>query len=322
MLSALDNLLDELILPSYTWPGYALRALTWDKADLDVDLMGQVCLITGGNAGLGLAAAERLAGLGATVYVAARSRERNETAVSHIRARTNNPQVYGLELDVSERTAVAQFATHFQQQTNRLDILIHNASVLLPERRASADGLELTLATNLIGPFLLSHLLRPLLEKSAPARVIWVSSGGMYTQKLDLDALQNPPEPFNGTIAYAQTKRAQVLLSRMMAERWAAQGIASNAMHPGWADTPGVQTSLPTFRKLMRLGLRSPEQGADTIVWLAAAPRLAGVSGQFWFDRRPRPADKFYLSTHTSAAERQALWALCERLSGMENGDE
>lgn len=316
----IDFLLDELILPSYTWPGYALRSLTWDKADLEVDLTGKVCLLTGGNAGLGLAAAERLAGLGATLYLAARNRERNETAVSHIRARTGNPQVYGLELDVSGITAVRQFAAHFQQQTDRLDILIHNASILLPERRASADGLELTLATNLIGPFLLSHLLRPLLEKSAPARLIWVSSGGMYTQKLDLTALQNPPEPFNGTIAYAQTKRAQVIISRMMAERWAARGIAVNAMHPGWADTPGVQSSLPTFRKLMRLSLRSPEQGADTIVWLAAAPRLAGVSGQFWFDRRPRSADKFYLPTQTSTAYRQALWDLCERLSGIGNG--
>jgi dehydrogenase/reductase SDR family member 12 len=321
MLSALDNLLDQLVLPSYTWPGYALRSLTWDKDDLDVDLSGKVVLLTGGNAGLGLAAAERLAGLGATVYVAARNRERNTTAVSHIRAHTGNQQVYGLELDLSERTAVAQFAAHFQQQTDRLDILIHNASVLLPERRASADGLEMTLATNLIGPFLLSHLLLPLLEKSAPARVIWVSSGGMYTQKLDLDALQEPPEPFNGTIAYAQSKRAQIIISRMMAERWQERDIAVNAMHPGWADTPGVQTSLPTFRKLMRLGLRSPEQGADTIVWLAAAPKLAGVSGQFWFDRRPRPAHKFYLSTQSPSADRQALWALCQRLSEVETRD-
>ncbi|MBK8984995.1 MAG: SDR family oxidoreductase [Chloroflexi bacterium] len=315
LLRAADTLLDQLILPSYTWPGYALRALTWNSANVEQDMTGQVCLITGANAGLGLATAERLARLGATVYMVARSLERGSRARDQVIAKTGNDRVHLAVLDVSDLTAVTQFVAQFRQQENRLDVLINNASVLLPQRQTSVDGLEQTLATNLIGPFLLTNLLVPLLQASAPARIIWVSSGGMYTQKLDIDMFHTANEPYNGTTAYAQTKRAQIVLTELMAERLAGSGVTVNAMHPGWVDTPGVQSSLPTFRKVMRLGLRSAHQGADTIVWLAAAPQPAHISGQFWFDRRARGTHKFYLNTRSSDAERRQLWAECQRLS-------
>ena len=310
-----DALLDQLILPSYTWPGYALRSLTWKRSDLKVDMTGQVCLVTGANAGIGLATAIGLADLGATVYMAARNPERGAKARDQVVAQTGNDRVHLVTLDVSDLTAVSQFAAQFQQQESRLDVLIHNASVLLPSRQVSVDGIEQTLATNLIGPFLLTHLLTPLLRASAPARVIWVSSGGMYTQKLDLDIFHSTPASYDGVITYAQTKRAQVILTHLFAERLAADGVTVNAMHPGWVDTPGVRTSLPTFRQVMRLGLRSPRQGADTIIWLAAAPQLAEISGKFWFDRRERPTHKFYLRTRSTAVERRQLWAECERLT-------
>lgn len=315
LFRTVDALLDHLILPSYTWPGYALRSLTWKRSDLKVDMTGQVCLITGANAGIGLATAVGLAGLGATVYMAARNPERGAKARDQVAAQTGSDRVHLVLLDVGDLTAVSQFVTQFQQQESRLDVLIHNASVLLPDRQVSVDGIEQTLATNLIGPFLLTQLLTPLLRANAPARIIWVSSGGMYTQKLDLDIFQPTRAHYDGTIAYAQTKRAQVILTHLLAERLAPDGVTVNAMHPGWVDTPGVQTSLPTFRKVMRLGLRSPRQGADTILWLAAAPQLAGVSGKFWFDRRERPTHKFYLRTRSTAVERRQLWAECEQLT-------
>ncbi len=313
----LDTLLDQTVLFSYTRLGHALRRLTWDEADLDVDLSGQVALVTGANAGLGLATSRRLAELGATVYMLARNPDKGHRALGQVVTQTGNQNVH-LELaDLSSLSDVRALAQRFTQKAGRLDVLIHNASVLPSQRTLSADGIETTFATNVLGPFLLTHLLLPTLKGSAPARIIWVSSGGMYAQKLDVDDLQFERGDFNGTLAYAQTKRAQVILSEMLAQRLAGSNVTVNAMHPGWVDTPGLESSLPTFHKLTRPFLRPPEQGADTIVWLAAAPHLEHESGKFWFDRRPRPTHKLD-RTKITAQERQKLWAECVRLSGLE----
>jgi NAD(P)-dependent dehydrogenase (short-subunit alcohol dehydrogenase family) len=135
----------------------------------------------------------------------------------------------------------------------------------------------------------------------------------MYAQKLDVEDLQFERKPFNGVMAYAQAKRAQVILTELWAEKLAGSGITVNAMHPGWADTPGVQASIPRFHRLAKLGLRTPEQGADTIVWLAVAESVAGTSGGFWLDRRER--DTHLLpGTQSSEHDRQRLWDECVRL--------
>ena len=153
-----------------------------------------------------------------------------------------------------------------------------------------------------------------MLRRSAPARVIWVSSGGMYTQRLDIAALPEGGARFDGVMAYAQTKRAQVILSELWAARLVGSGVTVNAMHPGWAGTRGVQTSLPTFHQISRALLRTPALGADTIVWLAVASRLATESGKFWFDRRARSPYKLGWG-RSSEAQRQQLWAVCEALA-------
>ena len=138
----------------------------------------------------------------------------------------------------------------------------------------------------------------------------------MYTQKLDVDDLQFEHKPFNGVVAYAQAKRAQVILTELWAEKLAGSGVTVNAMHPGWADTPGVQTSLPTFRRLAKGSLRTPEQGADTILWLAVTRAVAGETAKFWFDRRAR-GTHLLPRTQSSAHDRQRLWDECVRLSGL-----
>jgi len=168
-------------------------------------------------------------------------------------------------------------------------VLVNNAGVLTQERELSADGIELTLATNVIGPFLLTELLIPALERSAPSRIVNVSSGGMYTQKLQADDLQSEQEDFDGPTVYARTKRAEVILTAMWAGRLAATGITVHAVHPGSADTPEVRSSLPRFYRVTRPLLRSPNQGADTILWLGAAAEPAQSSGGFWHNRRRRP---------------------------------
>jgi hypothetical protein len=138
----------------------------------------------------------------------------------------------------------------------------------------------------------------------------------MYAQKLDVEDLQFERKPFNGVTAYAQAKRAQVILTELWAEKLASSGITVNAMHPGWADTPGVRKSIPRFYRLAKRALRTPEQGADTIVWLAVAQSVAGTSGRFWLDRRER-ATHLLPGTQSSARDRQRLWDECVRLSGL-----
>ena len=217
--------------------------------------------------------------------------------------------------DLSELESVRQFAGRFRDQASRLDVLVNNAGVMTEARDVSADGIELTLATNVVGPFLLTNLLIPLIEESAPARIINVSSGGMYTQKLRVDDLQSERGQFDGPKVYARTKRAEVILTELWAEQLAGTGVVVHSMHPGWADTPGVRSSLPRFYKLTRPLLRTPQQGADTIVWLGAADEPGRSTGVFWHDRRPRPTHLLPWTRETQQ-EREQLWARCAQLSG------
>jgi NAD(P)-dependent dehydrogenase (short-subunit alcohol dehydrogenase family) len=319
LLRSFDTLLDKTVVLSYTRFGYALRQVSWDPADLEVDMTGQVCLITGPSSGLGRATAEGLAELGATVYMLVRNEGKAQWARDGIIRRTGNEDVYLEIVDLSSLTSVRDFADRFLDK-ERLDVLINNAGVLLSERELSVDGIELSFATNVLGPFLLTTLLIPFLKASAPSRVINVSSGGMYAQRLDVGDLQFERKAFNGVIAYAQAKRAQVILTELWAEKLAGTGITVNAMHPGWADTPGVRTSIPTFHRLAKKGLRTPEQGADTIIWLAVAESVAGTTGRFWFDRRER-GTHLLPGTQSSALERQQLWDECMYYSGLADGE-
>jgi NAD(P)-dependent dehydrogenase (short-subunit alcohol dehydrogenase family) len=246
-----------------------------------------------------------------------RNRSKGEKARSEISQTTGSNNLFLEIVDLSRLSDIRDFVERFQHRTDRLDVLINNAGVLLDERQESVDGIELTLATNIVGPFLLTRLLIPLLKQSAPARIIVVSSGGMYARKLNVDDLQFKQEAYSGVMAYAQTKRAQVILTELGAKRLAGSGVTINAMHPGWVKTPGLQTSLPLFSKLTNFSLRTPAQGADTIVWLAVAPHLVAESGKFWFDRRARETHKIN-RTKSSTAERQQLWAECVRLSGLD----
>lgn len=308
-----DKLASASLVFSYGSTGHRIRSGMWDDGDL-ADMTGRRCLVTGGNAGIGFAAARSLAALGATVTLVARDQGRAQRAIDELSADVGPDRVDYALCDVSDLSQVARLGDALIRDGRPLDVLVHNAGVLLDERQASADGHELTFATNVLGGHLLTHRLAPLLAASpVGGRVVHVSSGGMYTRRLDVDALLAPPEPFDGVAAYAQTKRAQVVLSELWAERLAAQGVTSNAMHPGWAATPGVSRSLPRFERLLGRILRTPSQGADTIVWLAAAGSVADESGRFYFDRAPRPTH-LLPGTRESASERERLWETCERL--------
>jgi dehydrogenase/reductase SDR family member 12 len=270
-------------------------------------LEGRVCLVTGASGGLGLAASTEMARLGGSLRLLVRDAAKGEEARRRIAAETGNEDVRCELVDMSLRRSVRACAERLLAGDEPVHVLVHNAGVLPSERRETAEGLELTFATNVVGPHLLTRLLRERLVQSAPARVIFVSSGGMYTQGLHVDDLQSRSGSFDGRVAYSRSKRAEVVLAERWAQELAGTGVVVHSMHPGWADTPGITSSLPGFQRVMRPLLRTPEQGADTIVWLAAAPEPAQTTGRFWCDRRVRATHRLG-RTRESAVDRDRLW--------------
>jgi len=314
--SRLTDLQDRLIVPGlvgFTNVGYLWHKRNWKP--LVVSLRGRTIVITGATSGLGRAAASQLADLGARVILVGRDPDKAEATRQEIVAMTGNDNVAVALADLSQLSDVRKLALKLLKDEPRIHVLVNNAGVLLNQRRTTAEGNETTLATNLLAPFLLTQMLLPRLRESAPSRIINVSSGGMYATGLALDDLQYEKGTYDGSRAYARTKRALVVLTEIWAEQLKDSGVVVHAMHPGWADTPGVAGSLPGFHTITRRLLRTAEQGADTVTWLAAAPEAAKVSGVFWLDREPHTTHVFP-GTDPSPQERQQLWDALARLTG------
>lgn len=319
--SLIDKAMDWTVVPGYSRIGYGVRKRGWNQREPEAALAGWSVLVTGANSGIGAAAVERFARAGATVHMVVRDRERGEDVRARLSEQTGSDNLKLEVCDVSSLDSVRSFAADFLAREPELHVLVNNAGAMPPERTLSDDGIELTFATNVLGPFLLTNLLLPALRRGAPSRVINVSSGGMYAQGLNVDDLQLSEREYDPSGFYAHTKRCEVILTQLWAQRLAGSGISVHSMHPGWADTPGVQTSLPRFRKLMRPLLRDADQGADTIVWLASARSPAEHSGAFWHDREPRPLHRLPW-TRESADERSRLWDACAELSGWQEPGE
>lgn len=314
----LDALLDRLVVPGNSRVGWALRRrLSGWPPDPEPDaLRGRVALVTGANSGLGKATAAGLARLGATVHMLGRDRRRTEEARDEVAEQVPGAELHVELCDLAVLARVREFAGDFAARVPRLQVLVHNAGVLPHRREETEEGNELNLATHVLGPFLLTGLLRPALEAGAPSRVIVVSSSGMYSQPLRSDDPQYTQERYRGAVGYARTKRMQVVMAQQWAQRLRGSGVVVHAAHPGWADTPGVTDWLPRFHFLTYLILRTPAEGADTSVWLAAAKEPGQRTGLFWHDRRTRPVH-YLSSTRESAAQRDEFWRLCQDLTGL-----
>ncbi len=313
----LDDFLNATVIFGYDRIGFAVRRGLWDAAETRADMTGKVCLVTGANSGLGKATAMHLAKLGASVHMLCRNPELGEAARREIVAESGADRTLLHLVDMGEPEAVRAFAEDFRRENQRLDVLVNNAGVLLAERVENSLGMEMTFAVNTLGYFLTMACLAPLLRSTAGARVINVSSGGMYLARLQVDDPHFKKRAFNGTLAYAESKRAEVALAQLWSEQFAPDGVFVSAMHPGWADTKAVRNSLPTFFAVTRPFLRRPEQGADTIIWLAVNPRLSMKdTGRFWFDRKARPVYRKKGTRHEPEDERR-LWNMCAEHCGM-----
>ncbi len=321
-----DAVAEATVAPSFSRVGIGLRRRLegWDDPPL---MKGRIALVTGATSGIGLAAATALAGLGADIHLVGRDPTRGATALDVVGA--TGPGRARLHLvDLSDRTAVAAFGKRLSDSVARLDVLVHNAGALAHNYQITADGVERTVATHVLGPYLLTAALAPLLFTSgrgtedatgAPATIVTMSSGGMYSQRFDLGALEAGPDGYDGVVAYARAKRAQLVLAGAWAALFAPAPIASYATHPGWVDTPGLAEGLPRFRTLMRPLLRTPDEGADTAVWLAAggptvAARAAGtepVTSGFFHDRHPRSDHHFPVTHPSGPGDPERLLAWC-----------
>ena len=281
---------------------------------------GQVAVVTGGSSGIGRAIARELVGLGATVCVTSRSPERAAGAASELESNRDGSGTsggaVGLALGLGSRESIHSFVTDLEQRFESIDVLIHNAGALTDDFRTDDQGMELTLSTHLVGPYLMTCLLRSRLSDGA--RVLFMSSGGMYTEGLDVDRLEMRPDRYQGTTAYARAKRAQVELVDYLGPRWFPQVIL-HAVHPGWVDTPGVDDALPGFARILGPILREPDQGADTMVWLAATGGPGAEAGSFWHDRRAR-GTVYRPGTSTTDDERRKLVRWLEETTGCNAG--
>lgn len=324
MARALDSLLELTVVGSFSRVGYVVRRAV-DRWGAPPRVDGKVVVISGASSGIGRAAAVALGHLGAKVWVLGRDPGRTDEVVEAIRA--DGGRAEAAVVDVADGASVGSFAERCRSAHDHLDALVHCAGTLLRGYEMSSEGVELTVATHVLGPYRLTWHLAPLLQHVGSSTIVTVSSGGMYTQRFDLGRLEAGPEHYDGVRAYARAKRAQVVLAHEWSRRWSLRGVASYAMHPGWVDTPGLASGLPSFR----LGplLRRPPEGADTAVWLAtgAARRLgraeAGAAppaeGGLWHDRRLR--GEHYLpwtrSRATPEEQGRELWDWCADRTGL-----
>ena len=268
-------------------------------------------LVTGATSGLGLAAAQGFARLGATVWLVGARLRAGRAGRARVAECCDGGEARLALCDLARLDSVRELAARIGAETDRLDVLVNNAGVMSAERTTSADGIELTFAVNVVAPFLLTELLSDMLERSAPSRIVNVSSGGMYLQRLRADDLQSARGDFDGPRSLrAQQARRGDPHRDVGRSGWLRCEIAVHAMHPGWADTPGVRSSLPRFYRATRPLLRSPEQGADTIVWLGSAAEPA-LGHRRLLARSPAPAG---LSAAVDAGVRGRSSAAVERM--------
>lgn len=311
-----DDLLEVLVVPSFTRFGFAARRrlFRWPDAE-SYPMHGRTVVLTGPTSGLGRAAAGSLARMGAHLVLVGRDAGRLERTREEVRATIQDAAITTVVADMASLASVRAAADEILAREPRIDVIVDNAGTMLESREVTDEGFERTFATMVLGPFVLVSRLLPRLAESDDPRIVAVTSGGMYTQALPLDDLMFERGSYTGALAYARAKRAQVALVREWARRLHPRGIAVNAMHPGWADTPGLAASLPGFHERIGGQLRTAAEGVDTMLWLAAAPEGRAHTGRLFLDRRPRPFDRVP-STRLSPADRRALWDEVVTLTG------
>ncbi|HEX9133276.1 MAG TPA: SDR family oxidoreductase [Ktedonobacteraceae bacterium] len=274
-------------------------------------LQGKVCMVTGANSGIGKATALGLAKLGATVEMACRDQGRGDAARTEIQAASGNTAVEVALVDLSSQDSIRAMVADFMARHSRLDVLVNNAAVFKPARTVTPDGLETMFATNHLGPFLLTNLLLDTLRASASARILTVTAPS--TTRLNFDDLQGEKR-FRPLIAFGASKMCNLLFTYELARRLKESGITVNAVHPGVVKSSLMKDAPLPVRWLTRLVGRSPEEAAETLVYLASSPEVAGVTGTFFKDKQPIHSNAY---SHDQKVQRH-LWDISMVLTKLE----
>ena len=274
---------------------------------------GKVCVVTGATSGIGQAAATALARMGAQVVLVGRDRGRAGAAATEIGSVSTLPP----KVEIADLASLEQVRSLAERLSTleRIDVLVNNAGLMLGERRSSPDGCEYVFAVNHLAPFLLTNLLLPKLTASAPARVVTVTSDAHTAARLDLDDPHLERE-WASWRSYANSKLANILFTRELARRLDGTGITANCAHPGIVRTRLFREGKPLTRlgvSLARPFFASPERGADTIVYLASSPDVAGQTGGYYVKRRRREPSA---AARDDAAARK-LWEISEKMTGL-----
>ncbi|MEP7122547.1 MAG: SDR family NAD(P)-dependent oxidoreductase [Byssovorax sp.] len=281
---------------------------------LNVDMAGKVALVTGATSGIGKEIARGLARLGATVILGVRSPERGDAAREEITKETGNTSVSVLPVDVAEAASIRGFAAAFRQRFDKLHVLVNNAGAWFTDRRTSQGGVELTLATNVLGPHLLTSLLLEPLRAAAPSRVVNVVSS--FASDYDATDLQFERRKFDGLKVYSQSKQAFRMLTWGLATQLAGSGVTANAAAPGFVRTDFNANAKGFTATMINLSARlfavSPAKGADTPLWVAVAPELEAVTGKY-FEGRKEKDGKFRETEPIADLERRLELLLREK---------
>lgn len=272
---------------------------------------GRVALVTGAASGIGRATAIGLARQGVVAVLLVRNGGRGEQAVRDIRSIVPDAKLEVLECDLASQASIREAASHFMAHHDRLDILVNAAGVFVKEKQLTADGIELTFATNYLAYFLLTHELLEVLECSAPARVINLASKYGRT-RIDFDDLQKLRTPYSYLKSTPPTMLARVLFTQELAHRVDGSGVVVNAVHPGLVSHTGLlEDTRGPFKWFTDTFGSTPEKGADTVLWLATAPETATISGKLFAKRKA-------ISTPgqgSDPAARARLWEESEKLT-------
>jgi retinol dehydrogenase-14 len=287
--------------------------------DQNRSMQGKTCLVTGATSGIGKATAIALARLGATTILVGRDHQKGKATAEQITSLTSNRDVAFLQADLSSLSGVRALATQFLQQYPHLHVLVNNAGTMLSKRHESIDGLEMTFALNHLSPFLLTNLLLEKLKGSAPARIVNVSSVLHSQAKLDLDDLQSRKSyPFTGMMPYNRSKLANLFFTYEMARRLAGTGVTVNAAglsltRSGLYRRQNIGLAGSLLMRLMTLPAPTAEKAAETVVYLATSPEVAGLTGKYFVNQHAVPSSRDSYDLEIG----KQLWQISARIAGL-----
>jgi len=287
-----------------------------DRGEMNDEMRGRICLITGATSGIGLVTARELAACGATVAMVGRNETKTRAAVEAIRQQTGNAEVDYLLADLSSQAAVRGVADAFQRRYGALHVLVNNAGAVFMRRQQTADGLELTFALNHLAPFLLTNLLLDTLRANTPTRVVTVGSMAHNGAHIPFDNLQQTKGRYSAFGVYGQTKLANIMFTYALARRLEGSGVTANTLHPGFVGSNFARNNGPMMNVAMQLARPfaiNVEKGAETSIYLASSPEVATVTGQYFYKCKPTRSSQ--ASYDVAAQER--LWQVSEQLTGL-----